>query len=901
MSVVANVAINVDSRDAVSKLRQVQSQALSTEKAFEGINRTASGLRGALAGVGIAGLIVQTTRAAASFNDLQLRLKLLTSQYGETARAQEFVAKSARTFGLSTREATAGVANIFARLRPLGVSLKDIETTFTGFNTVARLSGVGAAESASAFTQLAQALGSGRLQGDEFRSIAEQVPGLLVAISQETGVAAGELKEYAAQGKLTSETVIAALGRVEREGASKIAQIIKDSDVQKFKDFQNAADDLSIAIGNELLPVVTPLIQEVTKLIRAIAELPQPVKSVITELVKFAAQAFLVSKAIQGIIALRAAFTATLSSFATTTAATGVAATTSSRAFALYTANTKTLQAAAATTTPVLAGLRGILANLAAIGVITIGINLIVTGLQEALAAAAEVRRLRGERAAGGAAAIFGGSATAEQKATAAKSLEAIRKEQQKLRSGGVIAKQTLLGPLAPLAGVPTTAQAGARRPVLQERARRAEAILALPTRAEAAIGNGPIGGGAGGGAEGGAKGGGKTAADQSAEEEKRLQERIRGLQIETQLTQQLSIIKSQIADAENAGNKELAIKLRGESQAKQIISDLQKTLFGVTDQRERLAIITKTAAELDAVNTETAIELERQRLDVIKEQNAEFFKRAGLTVQDRLPGGAGAFDLGLPDLRVSEGEAKINDLKQQLKELSDPINVALNGATAIGDAFSTAFTDVITGAKSAQQALSEVFKKIADAFIEAATQIIAKQIALITFQTILNALGGGGGFSFGGATEGLGAKVFGSASSTFGEGAFTTARLFADGGFVTGPTNAVIGEGGQPEYVIPASKMSAAMTRYAAGNRGASVIPSGGEQGGSTALTTAPMEPIDVRYSVDRINNVDYVTNDQFQRGLAQAAQQGAVQGERRALRTLSNSPANRRRVGLG
>ena len=406
----------------------------------------------------------------------------------------------------------------------------------------------------------------------------------------------------------------------------------------------------------------------------------------------------------------------------------------------------------------------------------------------------------------------------------------------------------------------------------------------------------------------GGTGGAGRTAgrtdaereAERAAQQEKQLQQRLRGLQIESQLTQKLLSNKLLIADVENLGNKEAAIGLKAESQTLEIVSGLQKSLIGVTDQRERLALVTKTAAELDNLNVETLIELERNRLAVIKEQNTEFFKRAGLNVQDNLRGGAGAFDLGLPDLRVSEGESKINDLKQQLKELADPINVALNGATAIGDAFSTAFTDVITGAKSAQQALSDVFKKIGDAFIETATQIIAKQIALITFQTILNALGGGGGFSFGGATEGLGAKVFGSASSTFRKGAFTTARLFADGGFVTGPTNAVIGEGGQPEYVIPASKMSAAMTRYAAGNRGSSVIPSGGEQGGSTALATAPMEPIDVRYSIERINNVDYVTNDQFQRGLAQAAQQGAVQGERRALRTLGNSPANRRRIGL-
>ena len=54
------------------------------------------------------------------------------------------------------------------------------------------------------------------------------------------------------------------------------------------------------------------------------------------------------------------------------------------------------------------------------------------------------------------------------------------------------------------------------------------------------------------------------------------------------------------------------------------------------------------------------------------------------------------------------------------------------------------------------------------------------------------------------------------------------------------------------------------------------------------------------MRYSIERINNVDYVTAEQFERGMTQAAQQGAVQGERRALRTLGNSPATRRRLGV-
>jgi hypothetical protein len=104
-----------------------------------------------------------------------------------------------------------------------------------------------------------------------------------------------------------------------------------------------------------------------------------------------------------------------------------------------------------------------------------------------------------------------------------------------------------------------------------------------------------------------------------------------------------------------------------------------------------------------------------------------------------------------------------------------------------------------------------------------------------------------------------------------------------------------------EPEYVIPASKMRGAMSRYAGGARGNNVIPGSGaeggtEQGGGTAVAT----PIDVRYTVERINSVDYVTADQFQTGMAQAAQQGARQGEQSTLRRLQQSSSTRRRLGM-
>jgi hypothetical protein len=69
----------------------------------------------------------------------------------------------------------------------------------------------------------------------------------------------------------------------------------------------------------------------------------------------------------------------------------------------------------------------------------------------------------------------------------------------------------------------------------------------------------------------------------------------------------------------------------------------------------------------------------------------------------------------------------------------------------------------------------------------------------------------------------------------------------FAQGGVVTGPTLAMVGEGGESEYIIPASKMAAASANYLNGARGGAVIPAfanGGFVGGNAQInvTTGPV-----------------------------------------------------------
>ena len=104
-----------------------------------------------------------------------------------------------------------------------------------------------------------------------------------------------------------------------------------------------------------------------------------------------------------------------------------------------------------------------------------------------------------------------------------------------------------------------------------------------------------------------------------------------------------------------------------------------------------------------------------------------------------------------------------------------------------------------------------------------------------------------------------------------------------------------MIGEGGEPEYVIPQSKMSSAMERYSGGSRGDAVLSDGGGEGGVAVLEQAM--PINITTGpVMQFEGQNYVTQEQFAAGVKEAAKQG----ETMTLRRLRNSPSSRRRLGM-
>lgn len=349
-------------------------------------------------------------------------------------------------------------------------------------------------------------------------------------------------------------------------------------------------------------------------------------------------------------------------------------------------------------------------------------------------------------------------------------------------------------------------------------------------------------------GGTGGAGGAGGSAADKQANALKQQQESAADLI--TSLTRQIELTN----ELTDAGDRKL--------QLDHDIADIQKQFPDLKDEeRERLVDLTKQLYLAEEGEIARAAAADQAR------EAAEAARKA----QEADP---------------------LFQMKQQLDELVKLENQVAAGATAIGNAFSNSFKAVITGSKSAEEALADMMASVAEHFLDMAAQIIAQQIAMIIYGTIMKALGvsmPGGGDGGGGAPK--------PPITLPGDPRMTA----AEGAYVSGPTNAVIGEGGEPEYVIPESKMRESMARYSRGARGNSVIPEAGDsgimgEGGGTAVAA----PIDVRYTVERINNVDYVTADQFQAGMKQAANQGAKQGEQQTLKRLQLSSGTRKRLGM-
>lgn len=168
-----------------------------------------------------------------------------------------------------------------------------------------------------------------------------------------------------------------------------------------------------------------------------------------------------------------------------------------------------------------------------------------------------------------------------------------------------------------------------------------------------------------------------------------------------------------------------------------------------------------------------------------------------------------------LDDLRLSL-KGVTNQSKEMESTLTDSMKRALEAATRMKDAITSAFSDLfvnlLSGAKSFGQSFVDFFKSIGNTILREIANVVAKSIVKLSgledmLSNLGKGMGGGGKLNFGGG--GLIPLLLGAIGLFFGHGGIAPGHLTpiayaAQGMRTSKPTLAMLSEFGHEEAVVP-------------------------------------------------------------------------------------------------
>jgi tape measure domain-containing protein len=752
VSVVANVAINVDSRNAVGKLREVQAQSKQTERAFGGIAAAATKLAVAFGGIQAARFVFAKTA------ELESQSRSLAILAGSAEKAGQII-KELQDLGAVTPFTSTELIDSAKRLQAFGVEAdKVVETT----RRLADASGATGAELSGLVTAYGQVQAKGRLQGEELLQFQERGIALQEELRKMYGMTGEEFQKALSKGQVSAKAVEVALVNLTSAGGKYANGAIAQSDTLqgRLSTLQDGIDALARGIGESLSPAIKAVLNEAIFAVNAINSL----------------------------------------------IATGARA----KSFGLGDSQRKQILSQAQTEAQQLVEGRRIkdpfernrqfqelTAQRERDLIESYGIS---TGQVKAAATApqmaAQTPSLLGATSGGGG----GGSGRAAGGGGASKAADEAKRLAEQIRQQTKAAESLKIqqqGSLAILRSSNDFEKAFVEFSVKRTEIQRRYSELTLASKSDEER---------------------KLLTEARALEFKQssfeLQKQIADLtkQATAPLDDIASKLKDQVAFEREYG--ELIKNGTNPELAKQIIE------INRAYEASAAALVPALAAAQAAVTraeaegaSATEIQKYREELERIQEI------QSGLPAKKTDAIGA-ATELAKPKTDQQNITEKIATLKKEIADLTSISNIAITSAEGIGNAFAQSFQGLISGTMTAKEALGSFFKSVADMFLEMAAQIIAKQMAMIVLQTILQALGAISGGGIKGAGNDAGAKAFGGSGPKFNPGAFSMPKLAgrAVGGPVTSQQPYMVGERG-PEAICAAALAAAwsAMVIYAA------------------------------------------------------------------------------------
>ncbi|MEG7508228.1 tape measure protein [Enterobacter hormaechei] len=204
--------------DTAQLLRADKEVVKATDNMQDGFDAADDAAQSLSSSLGELSKIAAAVMAILSVNQVSQYADAWTELNNKLANAlrpnEELVDVTERVFNITqqTRSSLEATASLYARLeratRQYGTSAQDLVKLTTIINQGFVVSGATAEEAENAIIQLSQGLASGALRGEEFNSVNEQGNRLIVALADSMGVTIGQMRQLAAEGKLTTDVVV---------------------------------------------------------------------------------------------------------------------------------------------------------------------------------------------------------------------------------------------------------------------------------------------------------------------------------------------------------------------------------------------------------------------------------------------------------------------------------------------------------------------------------------------------------------------------------------------------------------------------------------------------------------------------------------------------------------------
>lgn len=207
--------IEMDVRGLLTSQQRVNQRLDLMERGFDKTSRSIDTTERSMSSLSRVAVALTTALSVQQVAEYADAWATVNNKLSNSLRPSEQLADvTERVFNITqqTRSSLDATASLYARLeratRQYGTSAGDLAKLTTIINQGFVVSGATAQEAENAIIQLSQGLASGALRGEEFNSVNEQGNRLIVALADSMGVSIGQMRNMAAQGKLTTDVVV---------------------------------------------------------------------------------------------------------------------------------------------------------------------------------------------------------------------------------------------------------------------------------------------------------------------------------------------------------------------------------------------------------------------------------------------------------------------------------------------------------------------------------------------------------------------------------------------------------------------------------------------------------------------------------------------------------------------